>query len=356
MDEDKRNEQGSEQLRNPYVDSVKMTEADKKRSEAIKENAVTPSQRRAIWTLTACCVITIAVVAAYLLIITGNGDVIGAPTTVPENTEDYMLYEQEAYCGELTTKLPQTEYPEGIQDRFKPLYAANTDFVGWISIPGTPVDFPVTQYPNTPYDYYLRRKFYGNYSHYGDIFMDYRCTYSPFCKNTIVYGHHFINDDLYFACLENYQDVEYYKEHPIIEFDTLKTDYTWKICAAFRINTEGGDDNGYVFDYIYPFMSDTNFVEFMSDVKKRSYFVNDAVDILPTDNILTLSTCTYIYGVSREWRFVVIARQVRPGETAAVDTSGAVSNQNPKMPQYHYSYNGISNPYANDKKWYPSYN
>ena len=54
------------------------------------------------------------------------------------------------------------------------LIAANTDCIGWLSIDGTNISYPVM---HTPHDSqkYLRRNFYGKYSQSGVPFLDGRC-------------------------------------------------------------------------------------------------------------------------------------------------------------------------------------
>ncbi|MCR5041843.1 MAG: class B sortase [Clostridia bacterium] len=341
-----------------YVDSVEFSEEDKKRKKYIEKNCMTPRERSVSWTLVSLCVIVVAITAVYFIVDTGNRDILGFETTTaaPPTTEAELL-DATPLSAAQKANLPQTDFPAGIQEKYKALYAANSDFVGWLRIPGTGIDFPVVQAPDESYDYYLRKLYDKSYSRYGAIFMDYRCTYAPFSKNTIIYGHHFLADELFFAPVEYYQDVEYYKQHPIMEFNTLYADYKWKICACFIINCDAYNDNGYVFDYIYPFMSDANFAEFMKDVEKRSYFVTPDVDIEPTDKILVLSTCTYNLtsgGDSNNCRCALVARLVRDGESSDVDVSRAYQNENPKMPQLYYNIRGISNPYSGDAKWYPS--
>ena len=52
-----------------------------------------------------------------------------------------------------------TEFPEGIQEKYKPLYVQNQDFVGWLTVPGTSVDTPVYQTNNN--SYYLKHDNYA---------------------------------------------------------------------------------------------------------------------------------------------------------------------------------------------------
>ncbi len=89
-------------------------------------------------------------------------------------------------------------------------------------------------------------------------------------------------------------------------------------------------------------------MEYISEVDKRAFY-KTGVDIQPGDSILTLSTCCYDFDSAK---LVVVARQVRQGESTDVDTSKAVKNANPRYPQAWYDANDKTNPYANDTRWY----
>ena len=65
----------------------------------------------------------------------------------------------------------------------------NHDCVGWITIAGTRVDYPVMQSSVKDAERYLRRNFQGEYDINGLPFLDARCTVTPASQNLIVYGH-----------------------------------------------------------------------------------------------------------------------------------------------------------------------
>ena len=56
-----------------------------------------------------------------------------------------------------------------------PLFAQNSDCMGWLCVPGTQINYPVMRTPEEPQKY-LRRSFYGEYSQSGVPFLDYRCS------------------------------------------------------------------------------------------------------------------------------------------------------------------------------------
>lgn len=246
----------------------------------------------------------------------------------------------------------------GELDKYKDLREINKEFVGWLSIEGTGIDVPVVQTGDN--DTYLRKDFYGNYSVYGNPFLDYRNNLKNLFeskktklvsadKNTTVYGHNML-DNMVFAELLEYKELDFYKQHPIIEFNTVYGETKWKIISAFLVNSTDDMDSGYSLPYNFVDCYDNNFSAYLTELEKRSY-VKTGVDVNESDVLLTLSTCDK--AVIAEGRFVVVARLVRDGESAEVDVTKAAANTNIKFPQGYYDKKGISNPYKGDAKWDP---
>ena len=241
---------------------------------------------------------------------------------------------------------------------YSPLIEQNRDFVGQIIVPNTSINHPVVQYADN--DYYLDHSFEKKYDYRGAIFMDYRNDAVNLDSNTIIYGHN-AYDTTMFSELVKYEDIEFYKKSPIIEFNTLEANYKWKIYGVFITNATASEDNGYIFNYIYPYMDGENFDGFIEEVNKRRLYTTD-VDITDDDKMLVLSTCVRTLDIKNKYgkttyranaRLVVLARMVRDGESAEVNVDNAKVNENPKYPQLWYDKHGLKNPYKNDKKWYP---
>lgn len=254
-------------------------------------------------------------------------------------------YEELAW-EQVRKKHPDTEFPQGMLAKFAELYLINKDVMGWLSIPSLDMNFPIVQAKDN--NAYLRHNFYGKWTKYGVPFMDYRNHIAVLDRNTILYGHNMEYDDLIFGMLENYRLLESYKNAPTIEFDTIYENYTWKVYAVFVTNSEAKDDNGYAFNYIFTELDDEKFMSYVEEINKRRLYTTD-VDILPTDKILTLSTCCYDFS---DARLVVVARLVREGESKEVNTANAKMNENPRYPQAWYDNHGTENPYKNDKNWF----
>lgn len=295
-------------------------------------------------------VVLFAASLAYLIFGSVNKESEKTESAVPENTISASVSSPFEY-----QRIYETDFPEGIQDKYKLLYAQNTDFVGWLTVPNTSIDMPVYKTSNN--SYYLKHDNYDTYTKYGTLFMDMYSDPLNLTRNTTIYGHNFDNQ-LIFDELHNYQDAEFFKKSPVIEFNTLYKDYKWKVIAAFHTNGSSTGDNNYLFYYIAANFGNNSFMKFYDEIQQRSY-IHTGVDVQPTDKILTLSTCTYFFdrnGALENARFVVIARLVRDGESEEVDTSLVTENDNVRYPQLYYDVFGGTNPWKNSTKWVPEAN
>lgn len=91
-------------------------------------------------------------------------------------------------------------------EKYDALFEQNNDFIGWIKIEGTNVNYPVMQTPNKP-DFYLKRSFDKTYSDCGVPYIDEACM-TGISNNLVIYGHH-MNDGSMFADLCKYTDADF---------------------------------------------------------------------------------------------------------------------------------------------------
>ncbi len=181
--------------------------------------------------------------------------------------------------------------------------AENSDVIGWITIPNTQIDYPVVR--GTDNEYYLTHTVEKKSSKHGAIFMDFRNGKSEQQRHLILYGHNMKNGTM-FHDLNNYKQRSFFEKNRIITFNWDGVETKWEVYAAYV--WQSGDAY-----YIHTrFGSEQNFADVMNDMitfaKTSKYsVVDDSVTIRPSDQVLTLSTCTYEYDNSR---FVVSARRV----------------------------------------------
>lgn len=113
------------------------------------------------------------------------------------------------------TESEPTEQPAA-ERNIQALIAENADCIGWLSIDGTNISYPVMHTPSDPQKY-LRRNFYGKYSQSGVPFLDGRCNHQN--TNLIIYGHNMRNGTM-FSNLKKYVDRDFLNAHRTVKFET----------------------------------------------------------------------------------------------------------------------------------------
>ena len=231
---------------------------------------------------------------------------------------------------------------------WKKLKEVNDEIVGWIEMDNTKIDYPVLWHKGDDrnYQFYLSHNYKKEWDSFGSIFLDYRCTNGTDSKNTVIHGHH-IQDGSFFGDLMKFGgttgNLDFYKKTPTLEFDTPKSQGTYKIISVFKTNTLS--TQGEFFNYmIGDFQNEKDFMNYVYNVRIRSLF-NCPVDVNEDDELITLSTCSYEF---TNWRTVVVARKVRVGESKKVDVSKASLNNNIVWPQVYYSTYGGTRPKVTD--------
>lgn len=205
-------------------------------------------------------------------------------------------------AAEGTGAAPQQTQTQDPAEKFAALRQRNEDFIGWISIEGTNLDFPVMYRPDSK-DYYLRHGFDGEYSNYGVPYLDEDCTLTAEnrSQNLVIYGHNMKTGTI-FGCLTDYKKADTYRKHPVIEFDTLYGDGSYEVFAAFAIDVVEEPDFAY-YDAID--LDESAFNAFVAEVKRRSD-VDSGITPVYGEDLITLSTCEYS---TAKGRYVVCARR-----------------------------------------------
>lgn len=113
------------------------------------------------------------------------------------------------------------------------LIAENADCIGWLSIDGTNISYPVMHTPSDPQKY-LRRNFYGKYSQSGVPFLDGRCDLQN--TNLIIYGHNMRNGTM-FSDLKRYVDRDFLNAHRTVKFETMDGIRYFTVTKVLKTNT-----------------------------------------------------------------------------------------------------------------------
>lgn len=187
---------------------------------------------------------------------------------------------------------------QNADNKYAELYAQNSDFMGWIRIDGTGIDYPVMQSKDDP-NFYLKHNFSKEYSRFGIPYMQENCGLSS--DNIIIYGHN-IKSKSMFNELTEYKDKAFYTAHKYITFDTLNEHRTYEVIAVLK--TVAYSDRGFQY---YDFVNANTEEEFDSFVEKCKAlsFYDTGVTAEYGDKLLTLSTCEYS---QKNGRLAVVAK------------------------------------------------
>ena len=186
------------------------------------------------------------------------------------------------------SSVQETDYLAQWRDR-------NPDIVGWITIPGTVIDYPFVQTANN--SDYLRRDLDGNETLAGTIFMDSRCEAGSPGGNTILYGHNMQNGAM-FGELLNFAKEDFFAEHSGGKLFLGGQWYTFAIFAClevdpgesvvYSVDAEQTNIGGNRLNYLRSFAS-----QYQDPVGSAS------------TRLVTLSTCS---SVNNARRVVVVGR------------------------------------------------
>ena len=196
----------------------------------------------------------------------------------------------------------EKEAPDILED-YITLYNNNKSLVGWISIEGTLVDYPVMQSHNE--EYYLDHNFNQEKDNNGSIFIDKDCSIWPRSQNIIIYGHNMKSGKM-FGQLKDYKSKSFYEKHKTILFDSLYEKGTYEVMYVFGDNIY--DESEVTFKY-YQFIDPNSEAEWnsaMTYMAEKSLYETEVTAPYGSE-LITLSTCDYEKNAER---FVIVAKRV----------------------------------------------
>lgn len=205
-----------------------------------------------------------------------NSDISSSPAV---NT-DYFSY----------IKIPISDFN---LSKFKEL---NSDTVGFLSILGTKINYPVVQSKDNVY--YLTHSFKKSDSSAGWVFMDYRNDSQNLGRNTIIYAHSNL-DKTMFGSLSNTLHTDWVnnKENGKVKFANSHGVSEWKIFSVYTIPAE--------FEYIRTkFKNIDDYRSWAEKMSQRSKY-DFGYKFDKYEKVMTFSTC---YDNARDLRLVVHAK------------------------------------------------
>jgi sortase B len=198
---------------------------------------------------------------------------------------------------------PAEEQKPEILPGYQKLYQQNPDMVGWVSIEGTSIDYPVMQRSQDD-GYYLNHDFEGKKNKNGLPFLDGSCDTQE-SNILLIYGHHMKNGRM-FGGLMGYKDESFYNTHPIIRFDTLYEAAEFEVVAVLLSKVYLQTEEGFRYYRLDGTETPDGFERYIQQVQERALY-DTGVLARHGDQLLILSTCEYS---TKNGRLAVIARKV----------------------------------------------
>lgn len=169
-----------------------------------------------------------------------------------------------------------------IEVNFDSLKSINPDTAGWIKVEGTKVNYPFVKTSDN--EYYLKHSFDKSSNKKGWVFLDYRNDINNIGKNTILYAHGLVNNEM-FGSLRRVVKPNWYKNKSnyILSVVTPQETLKWIVFSTYTIEPES-------YYITTNFESNEEFDEFVNLIKQRSVY-DYGVDVTSGDKLLTLSSC-----------------------------------------------------------------
>ncbi|MBS6955258.1 MAG: class B sortase [Enterocloster asparagiformis] len=198
----------------------------------------------------------------------------------------------EAESVEAPETEPETEpYISPID--FDALRAENPDTIGWITIDGTNINYPIVQ--GTDNDFYLNHDFNGQENIAGAIYLDFESQGNWDGRNNIIYGHNMKNGSM-FKDVVKYKDEAYFKEHQFFTIYTPEREIRLKSVAAYY-----GEAKPIVRKT--RFKSQESFDAFVKEMLSPCTYAEPVQ--YPARTLYTLVTCSYEIDDARTFLFAV---------------------------------------------------
>ncbi len=216
--------------------------------------------------------------------------------------EKYEDWQAEKEYEEMTDVTTEKDDEDSLID-IANLQKINPDIAGWITIPGTKINYPFVKGKDN--SFYLTHTVSGKENRSGTIFMDASCNLplGQIGKNVILYGHNMRSKSMFGSLKElydpTYSDRVFIKEHPNIIIDTLENRFFYGVfCSRIVKLTE--DKKAYTLS----FSGEEEWKDYVENAGKNALLYEKREELKQENALLTLSTCT---GQGEDYRLLIHA-------------------------------------------------
>ena len=189
-----------------------------------------------------------------------------------KNASNYKITAEEYQLSAAEPWLSRSK-AEDIAAKVNELHEKHPDFVGWLYMADSDIDYPVVQ--GTDNEYYLSHAPDGSFYRSGTLFLDWRCSKDLTDGTNIIFGHNMKQG--MFGDIRSYRNNEAFDAHRYAWFVT--PDKVYRI-EFFALSIVSG------FDILYDVPCDLN--EWHDRLLEKAEYQRD---VKITDKLIAFSTC-----------------------------------------------------------------
>ena len=182
---------------------------------------------------------------------------------------------------EAAQDLKKERTQEEILAFFQKMKEQNADYVCWLTLKGSEIDYPVMQRDNS---FYLNHDYKGEKNRHGSIFMDENC--EPDGAVVLIHGHH-MKDGTMFGGLKQYKDEEWRRTHRELVLEFADGQRKYRVFAAALVDL--AEEGSFAFEKIPDTEEQKNI--YIEELEDASFWFDDAAT--EEESVLVLSTCEY---------------------------------------------------------------
>ena len=189
---------------------------------------------------------------------------------------------------------------------YTPYFLGHDEFFCWITMPDTPINYPVAQAPEDDPYFFLTHEFTGRDNRYGCLFVQNDQTEND--DVLYIFGHNNKNSTM-FGDFVNFNDEDYFNDHFSFTLDFADVQREYEIFAVMDI---GYGDSRFEYWDVFNFNPDRTEEDFLNQVIGMSYIKRyEGIDnLLGSEQYVVMITCEYTHAHGRRMVFARMINEI----------------------------------------------
>lgn len=224
-----------------------------------------------------------------------NQERINTKIEIPIGDNSMLLEKDSEVAGNSEFPVIMEDVPEDevneleMLDGFEAMLGINPNFIGWISIPDTEIEYPICQ-DISGENYYLKHDFLGNQNSHGALFTEKDVDLYSNVVN--IYGHN-MKDGTMFSNLDKFLNSEFFETHKSVSISNLYEEKTYTVVAVVKDYVHTVSDKSFKFYNYVGNPSEEEFNNFKEFLNQKSVNSRDLEELTYDSQIIQLITCSY---------------------------------------------------------------